>query len=94
MVAYEMDVLCTGAFVAFGMSGCIPVMHHVIVDGYDQAVNSAALGTLIPMALLYLSGAMIYAARFPESIWPGKFDIWVGGLQVFGTHWNCFGTVV
>ena len=59
------------------MSGCIPVIHHIITDGYHEAVNFAALGTLIPMALLYLAGALIYAARFPESVWPGKFDIWV-----------------
>lgn len=70
-------VLTAGAFVAFGMSGCVPVIHHIITDGYHEAVNFAALGTLIPMALLYLAGAVIYALRFPESIWPGKFDIWV-----------------
>jgi len=62
---------------AFGMSGCVPVIHHIITDGYREAVNFAALGTLIPMALLYLAGAVIYAARFPESVWPGKFNIWV-----------------
>ena len=76
------DIFCTGAFVAFGMSGCIPVIHHIITDGYHEAVNFAALGTLIPMALLYLAGALIYAARFPESVWPGKFDIWVGLFSV------------
>jgi len=71
-------VFFAGAFIAFGMSGCVPVIHHIITDGYHEAVNFAALGTLIPMGLLYLSGALIYAARFPESVWPGKFDIWVG----------------
>ena len=40
-------------------------------------MNFAAIDTLIPMGLLYLSGAIIYAMRIPESIWPGKFDIWV-----------------
>ena len=69
-----------GAFMTFGLSGCVPVIHHIITDGYDETVNFAALGTLIPMAVLYLSGAVIYATRFPESIWPGKFDIWVGHL--------------
>jgi len=62
------------------MSGCVPVIHHIITDGYSEAVNLAALGTLIPMALLYLTGAGIYATRFPESIWPGKFNIWVSYL--------------
>lgn len=72
-----------GAFMAFGLSGCVPVIHHIITDGYHEAVNFAALGTLIPMALLYLSGALIYAARFPESVWPGKFNFWFQSHQIF-----------
>lgn len=69
--------LFSGAFVAFGASGVVPAIHFTITDGYNEAVNFAALGSIIPMGLLYLSGAIIYAVRFPESVWPGKFDIWV-----------------
>ena len=76
----QQSMFCVGAFMAFGLSGCVPVIHHIITDGYHEAVNFAALGTLIPMALLYLSGALIYAARFPESVWPGKFNFWVRRL--------------
>jgi len=72
-----------GAFMAFGLSGVVPAIHYTITDGYHEAVNFAALGTLIPMAFLYLSGALIYAARIPESIWPGKFDIWFQSHQIF-----------
>jgi adiponectin receptor len=76
-------VVRAGAFVAFGLSGVIPAIHYTITDGYHEAVNFAALGTIIPMGVLYLSGALIYAARIPESIWPGKFDIWFQSHQIF-----------
>ena len=52
-------------------------MHYVVTDGFDDPVNVAALGWLILMAVLYITGAVIYAVRIPERIWPGKFDIWV-----------------
>jgi len=29
------------------------------------------------MAVLYIVGAIIYAVRIPERLFPGKFDIWV-----------------
>ena len=52
-------------------------MHYVITDGFYEAINFAALGWLVLMAFLYITGAVIYAVRIPERIWPGKFDIWV-----------------
>ena len=71
-------VLCEGVFVALGLSGVIPAGHFVITDGLSHAFNYAALGWIILMAFLYIIGAVIYAARVPERIWPGCFDIWVG----------------
>ena len=71
-------------FIALGLSGVVPAMHYVITDGFYEAVNFAALGWLVLMAFLYITGAVIYAVRIPERIWPGKFDIWVsGGHGVF-----------
>jgi len=67
---------------AFGASGVIPAIHYTITDGYHEAVNFAALNTIIPMGLLYVSGAIIYAMRIPEAIWPGKFDIWVTSVTL------------
>ena len=73
------DRLCCvpGVFIALGLSGVIPAMHYVITDGFYEAINFAALGWLVLMAILYITGAVIYAVRIPERIWPGKFDIWV-----------------
>ena len=69
-------------FIALGLSGVIPAMHYVITDGFHAAINFAALGWLVLMAILYISGALIYAFRIPERIWPGKFDIWVSVLSI------------
>ncbi|KAM3172116.1 hypothetical protein ACTXT7_015221 [Hymenolepis weldensis] len=35
------------------------------------------------MAILYITGALIYACRFPECLYPGKFDIWFQSHQIF-----------
>ena len=68
-------------FIGLGLSGVIPAMHVVITDGFWSAVNDSALGWLCLMAVLYIVGAVIYAVRIPERIWPGRFDIWVGGKR-------------
>ena len=72
-------------FIALGLSGVIPAMHYVITEGFYQAVNFAALGWLVLMAILYIAGAVIYAVRIPERIWPGKFDIWVRFSSLLAT---------
>jgi len=71
-----------GMFIALGLSGVIPAMHFVITDGIDEAINNASLGWLILMAFFYIFGAVIYAVRIPERIWPGKFDIVVSYTQI------------
>lgn len=72
----------SGVFVAFGLSGVIPALHFILMDGFWNAVNNASLGWLVLMAILYITGAVIYAARIPERLYPGKFDIWVSGVAV------------
>lgn len=67
----------SGVFIGLGLSGVIPAMHYVITNGFHDAIYEAALGWLSLMAILYIIGAVIYAARIPERIWPGRFDIWV-----------------
>ncbi|XP_070192106.1 adiponectin receptor protein-like [Littorina saxatilis] len=72
-----------GMFIALGLSGVIPALHYVITDGFWHAINKAALGWLVLMAFLYIFGAVIYAVRIPERIFPGKFDIWFQSHQIF-----------
>lgn len=33
--------------------------------------------------LIYSVGAGFFVSRFPERVWPGKFDIWGSSHQVF-----------
>jgi adiponectin receptor len=72
-----------GVFIGLGLSGVIPAMHIVITDGFYEAIYDSALGWLTLMAVLYIVGAVIYAARIPERIWPGRFDIWCQSHQIF-----------
>lgn len=74
-----------GVFIALGLSGVIPAMHFVIIHGFWEGIYNAALGWLVLMAILYIVGAVIYAVRIPERIWPGKFDIWVSGQSAILT---------
>lgn len=69
--------VCAGIFIAFGLGGVIPSMHVLWQHGLYSALHNFSLGWLAIMAFLYISGALIYAFRIPERIFPGKFDIWV-----------------
>ena len=64
-------------FIALGLSGLIPAVHYSIIFGSYKAFNVGGLGWLVLMAVLYIVGACLYAARIPERLFPGKFDIWV-----------------
>ncbi|XP_069141674.1 adiponectin receptor protein-like [Argopecten irradians] len=72
-----------GVFIALGLSGVIPALHYVLIEGFYNAINFAALGWLVLMAVLYIAGAVIYAVRIPERLFPGKFDIWFQSHQIF-----------
>lgn len=69
--------LRAGVFMGLGLSGVIPCIHAVILNGLMHALVHGSLGWLILMALLYLSGATIYAVQIPERFFPGRFDVWV-----------------
>jgi adiponectin receptor len=70
-------------FLSLGLSGLIPTLHYVIIDGLHRAVNLAKLEYILLMGFLYIIGAALYATRFPECVWPGKFDIWFQSHQIF-----------
>lgn len=66
-----------GSFIGLGLSGVIPATHYAAVVGWNSAVEDGSLGWLIIMAVLYISGAVLYALRVPERCFPGYCDIWV-----------------
>lgn len=70
-------------FVAFGLSGALPVLWCLYTDGTDETWNRFGLGWLLAEAALYIGGAGIYAARIPERFTPGKYDYFGHSHQIF-----------
>ncbi|KAL4862943.1 hypothetical protein BDV12DRAFT_206859 [Aspergillus spectabilis] len=68
-------------FVATGLSGVAPLIHGLNVFGMSQMMRKAFPYTLAKAGCL-LSGTSFYATRFPESQYPGKFDLW-GSHSIF-----------
>jgi len=75
-----------GVFIVFGLSGIAPATHYSIINGWEKSISEAALGWLILMGALYITGAMLYAFRIPERFFPGKVDILFHSHQLF----HCF----
>eukprot|EP00057_Strongylocentrotus_purpuratus_P022983 XP_011677457.1 PREDICTED: adiponectin receptor protein [Strongylocentrotus purpuratus] len=75
--------LRAGLYVALGLSGVIPAVHYVSVNSFLTAIQGGGLGWMILMAVLYISGAVLYAIRIPERFFPGKCDIWFQSHQIF-----------
>ena len=51
--------------------------------GLQQMRSQIGLFWLVLQGLLYIIGAGLYAFRFPESEWPGKFDKIGSSHQIF-----------
>ncbi|KAK7219202.1 hypothetical protein V2G26_007205 [Clonostachys chloroleuca] len=65
----------TLAFVATGISVVAPLIHGLDVFGLDLMNKKAFTWTIVAKIGCLLSGTALYAIRFPESWWPGKFDM-------------------
>ncbi|EME88842.1 uncharacterized protein MYCFIDRAFT_35624 [Pseudocercospora fijiensis CIRAD86] len=70
-------------FVMMGLSAVFPVLHGLSIHGWAEVEQRIALSWLITQGLLYIIGAMIYAARVPERWKPGAFDILGSSHQIF-----------
>lgn len=70
-------------FVAYGLSGVLPIVSGIRILGVAEASRRSQLPWLLTEAFLYIGGAAIYAARVPERFWPGSFDIWGHSHQIF-----------
>ncbi|XP_072884169.1 adiponectin receptor protein 1-like [Hemitrygon akajei] len=72
-----------GVFLGLGLSGLVPTLHFMFVEGVIKAATVGQLGWLFLMAFLYIVGVAVYAARVPERLFPGKCDIWFHSHQIF-----------
>ncbi|CAG0923847.1 unnamed protein product, partial [Notodromas monacha] len=75
--------LRAGLFIGFGLSGVIPALHYLCTEGWVKAATETAMGSLVLMGALYISGALLYAWRVPERFFPGKCDVWFHSHQLF-----------
>lgn len=76
----------TLTFIALGLSAVIPVVHVIIAKGLQHSRQSMSLDLVIAGGASYIFGAVLYAARFPEHRWPGRFDYFGSSHQIF----HCF----
>ncbi|CAD6593870.1 MAG: hypothetical protein ASARMPRED_008163 [Alectoria sarmentosa] len=70
-------------FVLFALIGFFPLFHSLSLHGLEHARRLMGWSWFFAGGLSYVSGALIYAARFPESLKPGAFDIWGHSHQTF-----------
>ncbi|KAH7139535.1 hemolysin-III related-domain-containing protein [Dendryphion nanum] len=70
-------------FVLMGLSAVAPVLHGLRIYGLEHMRNSVGLDWVVLQGALYILGAVIYAARIPEKLKPGTFDIWGSSHQIF-----------
>lgn len=71
------------SFVGTGLSGFAPLIHGIQMFGLDQMMKQSGLPYYLAEAFCLLSGAVIYVTKFPESRYPGKFDIFGSSHQLF-----------
>ncbi|PHH72407.1 hypothetical protein CDD83_4948 [Cordyceps sp. RAO-2017] len=70
-------------FVCLGLSGVVPVIHGVAIDGYQSLEERMSISWIIAHGAMYIFGAVLYAVRWPERSFPGTFDIWGSSHQIF-----------
>ncbi|ROW09798.1 hypothetical protein VMCG_02175 [Cytospora schulzeri] len=70
-------------FVGLGVSGVFPIIHGLTIYGYAELNERIGLNWVLLEGALYISGAFIYAMRWPERSFPRTFDIWGSSHQIF-----------
>ncbi len=50
-------------FVSLGLSGVVPVIHGVMLDGYQRVNERMGLGWILLQGAMYIFGAFLYAVR-------------------------------
>ncbi|KAF1990003.1 HlyIII-domain-containing protein [Aulographum hederae CBS 113979] len=73
----------TIAFVMTGLSGFAPVGHGLIKYGWEEMWVRSGMPYWFLEGAFYGVGALFFAIRVPESIWPGRFDVWGSSHQIF-----------
>lgn len=79
--------LRVGVFTLLGSFTLIPFRHLAYRYGLNMVIDAISLKYIVAEIMIYLSGAVIYAGRYPERWFPdGVFDIWGHSHQI----WHLF----
>lgn len=71
-------------YVGAGLSGGLPMGHMAMFSDQAGGPEMNLLFTRVCiMGFLYVFGALLYGFRFPERLWPGKFDYVFSSHQIF-----------
>ena len=73
----------TGAFVGTGLSGFAPLAHGLAIHGWHHMWVASGMPYYLFEGGILGVGALFYATRFPESVRPGKSDIWGCSHNIF-----------
>ncbi|RAL04421.1 hemolysin III family protein [Aspergillus ibericus CBS 121593] len=73
--------VCT--FVGTGLSGFAPLIHGISVFGFAKMMEQSGMPYYLGEGALLILGALFYTMRIPESLRPGKFDIFGCSHQIF-----------
>lgn len=76
----------TLTFIALGLSAVVPVTHVILSQGLRFARDRFGFTYVAAGGASYIFGALLYAARFPEKQWPGKFNLIGSSHNIF----HCF----
>ncbi|PQE28183.1 hemolysin III family channel protein [Rutstroemia sp. NJR-2017a WRK4] len=73
-----------GVFVALALAGAvIPTLQGVEMNGFTAMRERMGLTWVLLEGFLYVLGASLYAARWPERSSPGSYDIFGSSHQIF-----------
>lgn len=73
----------TALFIGLGLAGILPMFYTARNFGIGQAHRQMGWGYFCLEGVFYLAGVGFYAAKVPERLWPGRFDIVGSSHQIF-----------
>jgi len=72
----------SASFAVLGLSAFIPVVHGIILNGWETQNERMAVSYFVGLGLLNGAGTAIYALRVPERWYPRMFDIYGSSHQI------------
>ncbi|KAI9339586.1 hemolysin-III related-domain-containing protein [Obelidium mucronatum] len=71
-----------GMFLAFGISGVIPIIHVSAEFGFAFVQRAMGLNYIFLLTIFTAVAALCFHFKFPERVFPNTFDIWGNSHQI------------